>query len=140
MPYTPYKQATLIVRNDLNFPPIPTIKSPFDTTISAAHLQPFNQFLCGTERFSQFVTLTEMPKGLKAPFQRNHDMQYGLEVIEPDPRTSAVLSASSRFCLKFGRKANPGAKRQRTNNMQVFKAQFFTDVYKSHQYFLACSA
>lgn len=75
-------------------------------------------------------------------------MQYGVEVTERGPRTSTVLAVSCRFCLKFGREAKPGAKRKRTNNVQVFKAPFRTDVYKRHhdnvhpefwQQFLACS-
>lgn len=75
-------------------------------------------------------------------------MQYGLEVTERDPRIRAVLAISCRFCLKFGRKPQPDAKRMGTNNLQVFKAPFRTEVYKRHhatvhreqwQKFLACS-
>jgi hypothetical protein len=73
-----------------------------------------------------------MPKGLKTPFQRGHEVQYGLQVTERDPRTSAVLAVSCRFCLKFGREAKPGAKRKRTSNVQVFKTPFHTDAYKKH--------
>jgi hypothetical protein len=72
-----------------------------------------------------------MPK-LKTPFKHGHVVQYGLEVAERDPKTSAVLAASCRFCLKFGREARPGAKRKRTGNTKVFKSPFRADSYKRH--------
>ena len=61
-------QATLIVENSPNLTPIPTIKSSFDPTISAAHLHPFNQFLCGTERFSQICNFDRDAKRLESTF------------------------------------------------------------------------
>jgi hypothetical protein len=72
-----------------------------------------------------------MPKGLQTPFQRGHDVQYGLEVTERDS-SRRVLGVSCRFCVKFGREAKPGAKRKRTTNVQVFRRPFRTDMYKKH--------
>ena len=144
-----YTQATLIVGNDPNLPPITTIKSAFDPTIISAHPQPFNLFFTLHRALLLFVTSTAIQKGSKIPFQRNHDVKYGIEVTERDPRTSAVLAALCLFCLEFGRKAKPDAKHQRTNNVQVFKAPFCTNVYNRHHenfhtdkwhIFLACSA
>jgi len=88
-----------------------------------------------------------MPKGLQTPFQCGHDVQYGLEVTERDS-AGRVLAVLCRFCLKFGREAKPGAKQKRTNNVQMFKTPFCTNVYKKHhanihpekwQQYLACS-
>ncbi|EEY64599.1 deoxyribose-phosphate aldolase [Phytophthora infestans T30-4] len=33
-----------------------------------------------------------MPAGLTTPFQRGHDVKYGLEIVERDPETSTALS------------------------------------------------
>ena len=58
-----------------------------------------------------------------------------------------MLTISCHFCLKFGREAKPGAKRKRTNNVQMFKTPFCTNVNKKHhanihpkkwQQYLAC--
>ena len=76
MPYTPYKQATLIVRKDPNFPPISTVKSPFDPTISATPLQPFKPFFALHRVLLSFVTSTEIPKGLKTSSQRDHNVKF----------------------------------------------------------------
>lgn len=74
-----------------------------------------------------------MPKrGLQTPFQRGHDVQFGLLVTERDERTSVVRAATCRFCLKFGREAKPGAKRKRTAHVQVFTVPFRTDTYTRH--------
>ncbi|ETI51077.1 deoxyribose-phosphate aldolase, variant [Phytophthora nicotianae CJ01A1] len=73
-----------------------------------------------------------MPAGLTTPFQRGHDVKYGLEVVERDPETSAVLLAACRFCIKFGREANPKGKRKRTTNVHNFRTPFRTDNYKRH--------
>ncbi|KAI9910163.1 hypothetical protein PsorP6_010498 [Peronosclerospora sorghi] len=63
-----------------------------------------------------------MPKkGLKTPFQRDHEAQFGLVVTERDEATSA-----------FGREAKPRAKRKRTSHAQSFTAPFRVDVYTRH--------
>ena len=72
-----------------------------------------------------------MAKGC-TPFQRGHDVLYGLSVTKRDERTSKVWAVSCRFCLKFGCKAKACAKRKRTTNVQVFNVPFCTDVYKRH--------
>ncbi|KAI9908572.1 hypothetical protein PsorP6_003599 [Peronosclerospora sorghi] len=74
-----------------------------------------------------------MPKkGLKTPFQRGHEGQFGLVVTERDEATSAVRAVTCQFCLKFGREAKLRAKRKRTSNAQSFSAPFRVDVYTRH--------
>jgi hypothetical protein len=72
------------------------------------------------------------PPNVKTRFQRGHDVKYGLQVTERDEKTSSVLAASCRFCLKFGREAKPGLKRKRPGTRKVFKPPFRTDSYKRH--------
>ena len=72
-----------------------------------------------------------MAKGC-TPFQRGHDVLYGLSVTERDERTSKVRALSCRFCLNFCREAKACAKRKRTTNVQVSKVPSRTDVYKQH--------
>ena len=66
----------------------------------------------------------------RTPFQRGHDVLYGLSVTEFDERTRNVRAVLCRFCLKFGCEAKVGAKRKKTKNVQFFKVPFRTDVYK----------
>ena len=112
--------------------PFPLLKVRLIPLLAPRTLIRSTHFFVSHRALLSFVTSTEMPKGLKTPFQRDHDMQYELEVIERDPSTSTVLAALCRFCLKFVRKAKPGTKRQCMNNVQVFKAPFCTDAYKRH--------
>ena len=61
-----------------------------------------------------------MPKkGLKTPFKRGHEAQFGL----------VVTAVTCQLCLKFGREAKPGAKRKRTSHAQSFTTPFCFDVY-----------
>ncbi|KAI9908608.1 hypothetical protein PsorP6_016338 [Peronosclerospora sorghi] len=74
-----------------------------------------------------------MPKkGLKTPFQRGHEAQFGLVVTERDEATSTVRAVTCQFCLNFGREAKPRAKRKRTSHSQSFTAPFRVDVYTRH--------
>ncbi|KAI9911291.1 hypothetical protein PsorP6_009055 [Peronosclerospora sorghi] len=68
-----------------------------------------------------------MPKkGLKTPFQRGHEAQFGLFATERDEATSAVL------LLEFGREAKPRAKLKLKSHSQSFTAPFRVDVYNRH--------
>ena len=74
-----------------------------------------------------------MPKkGLQTPFQRGHEVQFGLIITERDNATSAVRVVTCQFCLKFGREAKPGSKRKRTSFAQSFTIPFRCDVYTRH--------
>jgi hypothetical protein len=66
---------------------------------------------------------------LRTPFQRGHDVEFGLEVTE---RGNRVKSVTCRFCLKFGREPKPGQKRKRTTNLHIFKFPLRTDSYQRH--------
>jgi hypothetical protein len=65
-----------------------------------------------------------MPKGLRTPFQRGHDVEFELELTERDKGSGAVKSVICRFCLKFGREPKPGQTRKRTSNILIFKLPF----------------
>lgn len=69
---------------------------------------------------------------LNTPFQRGHDVKYGLAVTERDDCTNKVQAVSCLFCMRFGREPKPGAKRKRTTNVRVFHAPFRTDSYRRH--------
>lgn len=90
-----------------------------------------------------------MPKGLQTPFQTGHELDYVFKVTERHPQSSAALADSCRFCLKFWCEPRPDAKRNRTNNVQLYEVPFRTDMYKKHHFnaspekwrqYLACSA
>ena len=48
-------------------------------------------------------------KKRKTPFQKGHEVTYGLRVTEVDPRTKMTRSVVCRFCEMFGREERPGS-------------------------------
>ncbi|KAI9919301.1 hypothetical protein PsorP6_017269 [Peronosclerospora sorghi] len=104
------------------------MNAPNCAAVSAPHFSP------PTAAVSLFCKPTRDPlsipkKGLKTPFQRGHEAQFGLVVTERDEATSAVRAVTCQFCLKFGREAKPRAKRKRTSHAKSFTAPFSVDVY-----------
>lgn len=83
--------------------------------------------------FERLVSKTlKRPKRLKIPFQKGHELLYGLIVSECNDRTCVITAVTCRLCTKFGREAKPRMKRKRTANAQMFKSPFRADTYKCH--------
>ena len=72
------------------------------------------------------------PTKRSRPYQKTHDLQYGVHVSERDPKTSRVLTVACRFCEVFGKELSVGSKRARTSRVKLFRPPFRTDNYTSH--------
>jgi hypothetical protein len=61
-------------------------------------------------------------------------MQYGLEISERHPTTSAVVPARCLFCVKVGRTTSKSSirKRARTENVQYYRFPFRSDSMKKN--------
>lgn len=66
------------------------------------------------------------------PCQRSREAQLGLVVTERDVKTRAARAVTCQFCLKSGREAKPGARRERLSHVQSFTTRFRCDMYKCH--------
>ena len=76
---------------------------------------------------------TKRNKRQKIPFKKIHEEEYGLRIIERDPKTQETVSVVCRFCESFG-KENTVAhrKRKQSEHVKYFTAPFRVDNYKSH--------
>lgn len=77
-----------------------------------------------------FLLSLTMPKGLQTPFRSVHDVPHGIEETEHFS-AGRVLSILDHFFLKFYREANPGVKRKRRTNVNLFTHLFRTEVTRS---------
>jgi hypothetical protein len=69
-----------------------------------------------------------------APFPKDHEIKYGVKILEKDTDTNQVTSARCQFCVYFGKKQDPGSKRQRlpTNNVKSWTIPFRPELNVSH--------
>ena len=72
------------------------------------------------------------PKKRSTPFQRKHESEYGLKVVERQANNSRVIAVACQFCTTFGREEKVGSKRSRTANIKYFRAPFRPEHYRKH--------
>lgn len=65
-------------------------------------------------------------------FDPQHQQEYGVEIVERDPATDAVVAVQCLFCVHMGRDPTPEtAKRQRSQRVWVWK-KFGAKNYRRH--------
>lgn len=64
---------------------------------------------------------TTYPKRRASPWHDLFCTEFGLCIVDRAPDTGAVESVSCRFCAVFGKENRPGAKRERSQNVKVFR-------------------
>ena len=86
--------------------------------------------------FFSFVILTMSPRVRSkhvVVFQEKHCNEYGLQITSRDAASSKVTSVVCLFCTAFGREANVGAKRKRSQKPKYWSTgSFRVDNYLSH--------
>ena len=68
----------------------------------------------------------------ETPFQSQHEIEFGLQVVQRHPKLSTVVSVRCQFCRYFGKEEKAGAKRARTQIEKCFTAPFRPELYRSH--------
>ncbi|KAH6565173.1 hypothetical protein BASA62_007457 [Batrachochytrium salamandrivorans] len=72
------------------------------------------------------------PKKRTTPFQKGHEVTYGLRVTDVDPKTNLACSVVCRFCEIFAREEQLGRKRKATRNAQYYTTPFRPESYRKH--------
>ncbi|KAH9276203.1 hypothetical protein BASA83_001477 [Batrachochytrium salamandrivorans] len=72
------------------------------------------------------------PKKRTTPFQKGHEVTYGLRVTNVDPKTNLACSVVCRFCEIFAREEQLGRKRKATRNAQYYTTPFRPESYRKH--------
>jgi hypothetical protein len=70
----------------------------------------------------------------RTPFGRDHELEYGLKIVERRSDGNEVIAVQCQFCVSIGRETRegPGVKRKRTNNVHMFRLPFRQELYRKH--------
>lgn len=78
------------------------------------------------------VEVNLMTKKRQTPFNRAHELEFGLRICARDSRTGIAESVQCMFCTIFGRESaenKAGRKRNAADTIKYFKTLFRVDNY-----------